>query len=103
MLKELSFHNKNLPPLTESIVTIQLDNENKIDTISSIGGSIRFSNIPHNALGKKVHITINSHVELFMPLEKQRIFYIVKSTIPLKNDTLWMPCNIGSVPTLIIK
>ena len=169
-LKEMSFHNKDLPPMSESIITVHLDNEQKTDTISSMDGSIRFTNIPHSALGKMVRMTINSrdslfsktflpvdtmvklseqmtlgiyrneepygriifdiwdvkteklvpgidvevdglqattdkngHVEMFIPLERQKSYYILNSSVPLENDTLMMPCNIGSVPTLIVK
>lgn len=45
----------------------------------------------------------NGYIELFIPLEEQDSFYCVKSSIPLVNDTIFMPCNSGSTPTLLVK
>ena len=32
-------------------------------------------------------------VSLYVPLEKQRSYYLVTSSVPLENDTLFMPCG----------
>lgn len=151
-LKEASVHNDNLPPLKDAVVTMQLDNETKSDTIHTLEGSVIFSNIPHRLLHKPVQVlvscrdflntdeiveltpqlTINVHrndsvfgyvsfrlynfdtetyinnvlvsiagqnavsdssgrVSMFIPLEKQQQYYIINSSVPLENDTVYMP------------
>lgn len=153
-LNEASVHNDNLPPLENAIVTMELENEVKTDTVPSIDSPLVFNNIPHRFLGKPVHLTVtcndfqrvdttmvlspsmavdlrrdpsvygnvyfrlwnpneeetavgatvsiagmetvsdeNGYVSLFVPLEKQRRYYIVESALPLANDTLHMPCG----------
>lgn len=57
-LNEVSVHNDNLPPLTDAVVTMTLDNETKTDTIRTIDGHVTFTNIPHRFLKKKVRMTI---------------------------------------------
>ncbi len=57
-LNETSVHNDNLLPLKDAVVTIYLDNETKTDTIHSLEHRAVFANIPHNAIGKKVHLTV---------------------------------------------
>jgi hypothetical protein len=42
-------------------------------------------------------------VALTVPLERQRPYYIVSSDRPLLGDTLTMPCNEGSLPTLLVE
>ena len=53
-LNETSVHNENLPPLRDAIVTMELDNETKTDTIRILEGSTTFSNIPHQYINKVV-------------------------------------------------
>lgn len=57
-LNETSVHNDHLPPLKDAIVTLTIDNETKRDTLSSIDDVALFANIPHDALGKEAHITV---------------------------------------------
>ena len=57
-LNETTIHNDNLPPLKDAVVTMELDNETKTDTIQSRDTSAIFANIPHRALGKKVRLMI---------------------------------------------
>ena len=58
-LQEKSKKNKNLPPLHDAIVTLTLDKDTKIDTISSFSDKGRFLYIPHRYIGKDVRITIS--------------------------------------------
>ena len=58
-LQEQSIKNQNLPPLHDAIVTLTLDKETKIDTISSLSDKGRFLYIPHRYIGKDVRITIS--------------------------------------------
>ena len=58
-LNEVSFHNENLPPLKDAVVTMRLDNETKSDTLYSLNTSIVFNNIPHRFLNKPVQITVS--------------------------------------------
>lgn len=162
-LNEVSFNNDQLPPLEESVVTLTLDNETKVDTIHAMGQSALFTNIPHRFLGHQVHITfaepqhdpprylpidtaivlkremvldirrdpmyygnvrfllrdlrnevcipntqieIDGHpvtsdqeglVTLFIPLEQQKPYYIVKAPFPLVDDTIHMPSGENDV------
>ncbi len=57
-LTEKSFHNENLPPLKNAIVTLCLDDEIKIDTISDLDDFASFVNVPHFNLGTKVGLSI---------------------------------------------
>lgn len=43
----------------------------------------------------------NGYVDLFIPLEKQQHYYLVKASRPLLNDTLTMPC--GENDVILIK
>ncbi len=57
-LSEASVHNDYLPPLSDAVVTITLDNETKTDTVRNMESPIVFTNIPHRYLNKPVHINI---------------------------------------------
>lgn len=57
-LNEATVHNDSLPPLKNAIVTMHLDNEIKTDTILSLDNRAVFANIPHNVIGKNVHLTV---------------------------------------------
>ena len=56
-LNEASTRNSELPPLHDAIVTLQLENESKVDTISATGDQALFANIPHRFLNQEVHVT----------------------------------------------
>ena len=58
-LQEQSISNQHLPPLHDAIVTLTLDKETKIDTISSFSDKGRFLYIPHRYIGKDVRISIS--------------------------------------------
>ena len=58
-LQEQSISNQHLPPLHDAIVTLTLDKETKIDTISSLSDKGSFLYIPHRYVGKDVRITIS--------------------------------------------
>lgn len=53
---EASYHNKDLPPLKDAIVTMSLDDKNIIDTIPSLDSIITFENIPRRYLNRQVYI-----------------------------------------------
>lgn len=57
-LNEETVHNENLPPLTDAIVTMTLDNETKTDTIPSLNANAVFTNIPHRYLNQEVRLTV---------------------------------------------
>lgn len=57
-LHEVSAHNPNLPPLREAVVTIELGNETKTDTIVSAEDCALFANIPHQSIGRPAHIMV---------------------------------------------
>lgn len=59
-LNETSYHNDNLPDLKDAIVTMELANEVKTDTIKSLDVPLIFSNIPHKFINEKVRITVHA-------------------------------------------
>ena len=42
---------------------------------------------------RKVTSDSDGHVTMFVPLEEQRTKYFIKSTVPLANDTVYLPCG----------
>lgn len=57
-LNETSVHNDHLRPLKDAIVTLTIDHETKRDTLTSLDDVALFVHIPHDAIGKQAHITI---------------------------------------------
>ena len=57
-LNETTVHNGNLPPMKDAVVTVELENETKTDTIHSLDAIAIFANVPHKALGKTVRLTV---------------------------------------------
>ena len=57
-LNETTVHNENLPPFAEAVVTMELENEAKTDTFTTLDANVVFANVPHKALGKTVHLTV---------------------------------------------
>ena len=57
-LNEASVHNGNLPPLKDAVVTIQLDNESKTDTIQSLDAKTVFTNIPRRLINSEVRVMV---------------------------------------------
>lgn len=57
-LNETSVHNDNLPPLKDAVITMELENETKTDTIQSLDTIAIFANIPHKVIGGSVHLTV---------------------------------------------
>lgn len=57
-LNETSVHNDHLPALKDAVVTLTIDNETKRDTLASLDAAALFANIPHDALGKEAHLTV---------------------------------------------
>lgn len=57
-LNETSFHNAQLPPLQDATVTMTLDNEEKVGTVSALDSCLSFTNIPHRLLSKQAHFVV---------------------------------------------
>ena len=57
-LNEISFHNAQLPPLQDATVTMTLDNEEKVGTVSALDSGLSFTNIPHRLLNKQAHFVV---------------------------------------------
>ena len=57
-LNETTVHNDNLPPMKDAVVTVELENETKTDTIHSLDAIAIFANVPHKALGKTIRLTV---------------------------------------------
>lgn len=82
-LNEVSAHNDNLPPLRNAIVTLDLDNETKTDTLPLLDGKALFTNIPHNAIGKDVRIKVVCKewlpVDTILILQENQIINIARN------------------------
>ena len=89
-LNEASVHNDQLPPLHDVVVTMSLDNESKSDTILSIDENVKFTNIPHCYLDKKVRMT-------FACLGSPSDFLPLDTTLVLRRD---VTLNIYRDPTV---
>lgn len=57
-LHEVSAHNAELPPLSNAVVTMTLDNETKTDTIRRMDGTALLRNVPHRLLGQRVRVAV---------------------------------------------
>lgn len=60
-LSEITSHNDQLPPLKDVVVTLELDNEVKQDTIRALDCPLIFENIPHRCMNKPVRMRIPPH------------------------------------------
>lgn len=70
---------------------------------SSVYGDVRFSiwndssrgvpDVKVSILGHETVSDENGEVSIFIPLEKQRIKYVVTASVPLMKDTVYMPCG----------
>ena len=82
-LNEVSAHNDDLPPLRNAIVTLDLDNETKTDTLPLLDGKALFTNIPHNAIGKDVRIKVVCKewlpVDTILILQENQIINIARN------------------------
>lgn len=66
-LNEASVHNAELPPLQDAVITLELGNESKCDTVATAADHCLFTNIPHSFLGKEVKLTFVCND--FLPLD----------------------------------
>lgn len=74
-LNETSYHNDNLPALKDAIVTMELSNEVKTDTIKSLDAPLIFSNIPQKFINEKVRIIVRAND-----------YFDVDTTLNLRNE-----------------
>lgn len=94
-LNETTAHNDNLPPLKDAVVTMELENEIKTDTISSLDAAAIFANIPHRELGKNIHLTVECRdwlpVDTSFILTKEVVINIARNPHPYGDVTfrLW--------------
>ena len=73
-LTDASAPNPHLPPLSDAIVTLILDNESKTDTIRNSVSPGLFSNLPHEYIDKPVRMTVecNNFIKLDTMLRLDR-------------------------------
>lgn len=94
-LQEVSIHNDHLPPLQKAMVSITLENETKRDTLDDINDKAHFANIPHNAVGQPIRITMVCGnwltVDTTMTLAEELVLSIRRDPSPYGNVifTLW--------------
>lgn len=94
-LNEISVHNDSLPPLTDAIISLALQNEIKQDTIISMGSPVTFTNIPHLAIGKEVRVIVSAAnwltTDTIVTLDKHLTINISRDPVPFGDIrfTLW--------------
>lgn len=92
-------------PLTKSI-TIDIRRD------EAVYGEVRFQiwdsaieqflpEVSVEVLGQQFISDANGQVRLFVPLEQQQVSYHISPSITLQDSVVNMPCNIGSIPTLV--
>lgn len=59
-LKEITFHNDQLPPLQKAIVSLQAGEEIHYDTLASLSETAIFKDLPHHLLNNKTHISVTT-------------------------------------------
>lgn len=84
-LDETSYHNDQLPPIKDAVVTLELDNEVKTGTINSLDDSLIFTNIPHKFLNRPVRVGVKADLGYFpvdtvMPLTKEMMVDICRDS-----------------------
>lgn len=89
-LEEISVHNSDLPPLKDAVVTLELNNETKTDTLSSTDEFALFTNIPRSHIGKPVRAMFKCRD--FLPVDTTFILG-EQVSIPIRRD----PFVYGSV------
>ena len=93
-LNEASVHNDQLPPLRNAIVTMELDNETKTDTILSLDSDVVFANIPHRYLNSVVHFTVNCQdylsVDTVLVLEKTITLSVHRDPVVYGDVHFWL-------------
>ncbi len=157
-LDEVSVKNTSLPPLKDAVVTLELENEIKSDTLPALSSKCLFKNIPSRFVGERVRLKVAANdflpvdtfvelsgdlkvavrrdpsvygnvnfrlwnpvkeqflpgvalkvdgretvtdaagaVSLTIPLEMQKPYYIVETSLSGAQDTIFMPCGRGVV------
>lgn len=103
-LNEASVHNDQLPPLTDAVMTLTIDNETKYDTINGLDAVARFTNIPHKFLNKEAHLTLNAPnflpVDTTVTLTRDMVLDIRRDPAVYGNVRfmLWNPSNESVIP-----
>lgn len=103
-LHEATVHNVHLPPLSEAVVSLRLDNELKTDTLASLADEARFLHVPRRFLGREVSVSIRCRdfldVDTLWRLEAAQV-------LPVSRDAavygqvrfrLWSPDTEQAVP-----
>lgn len=82
-LQQSSINNDQLPPLENAVIRITLDNETKVDTVSSLADSASFANIPSKYMGQMVDISFQCRN--FLPIDTTLILS-QKITLDIKRN-----------------
>ena len=97
-LHDVSYSNANLPPLKEAIVSMELANEVKADTVFSIDETLIFTNVPNKFMNKNVRVRVQAgrdyhEVDTVALLEKDMRIDVCRDSSRYGNVrfTLWDP------------
>ena len=88
-LNEASVKNPQLPAMHNAVITLNLDNETKTDTIPSMDATTVFTNIPHRFLDKPVHVTVTCqsfhNTDTTLVLNQQTELYLYRDPMMYGN------------------
>ncbi len=107
-LNEVSIHNDQLPSLKNAVVTLDLGNEIKIDTIANLTDIALFSNIPHRFIGHASHITVKCenwvNIDTTIVLANHVCIGIERDPHPYGDIQflLWDPAKERAVPDVMV-
>ena len=83
-LNETTCHNEDLPQLKDAVVTLELANEVKTDTMRTIGEPLVFSNIPHRFIDEKARIIVKvddyHDVDTVVVLQKENLVDVCRDS-----------------------
>ncbi len=98
-LNEISFHNKNLPPLNNAEIILYFDNDIRKDTVTSLKDKALFPNIPAKYIGKQVRVSFKTtdKEEKFNDYLSLDTTFILQDNQKInihRNDSVWGYINL---------
>ena len=96
-LKESTTLNDYLPPITDAVVTLTLDNDTLTDTLHVSSGQVVFANVPRKYIGQQARIMVRCtnflDVDTLVSLDKSMTLGIRRDPVPFGEIRvkLWNP------------
>lgn len=96
-LRESTTVNNHLPPLTDAVVTLTLDNDTLTDTLHVATGQVVFANVPRKYIGQQARMTVRClnfmDVDTLVALDKTMTLGVKRDPAPFGEIRvkLWNP------------